>query len=270
MTPEAVPPPVPPELQPYLAEIRIQLSAANAAFVSLEARIAKRKEVARRISRILAAGGPPPLTLEREEFEGLVRELANQPPRILSDVQGFLAAIGVIAKLLWPSPVRRGGASEEKVAKRLARGESLRRLLEVDPESVLKIRGGNEEDVRGGMLHFDEMLDDALDSGGSGPIETFYVGSSKEGTMPEPKKAIRRFDEDSLELWVGDRRGELRAYLEAARRVGTRIQSKAKLSYIVNDGASRERPIGIGMRFDTTPPSTSRDRRKVRPGRPHS
>jgi hypothetical protein len=244
----------PPDLAPYGAEIRLQAVAAKAAFDSLERRITARKDLARQISTILRSGVPipHPLKAEREQFERLNKDLANSIAPILGDIQAFLAAVGLIAGILWPSKMNRKGEDAEIAASRLARGERLRGVLGVSGDSKLRVRGGGEGDVRGGMLHFDEMIDAELRKGSQGEVATFWVGSSLEGTDAARPPAIRWLDEDSLVLWVAGRHGSLREYMEAVRDVGPRIQSKAVLSFVRGEGPPRENaiPLGMGLKFD--------------------
>ncbi|HEY1197692.1 MAG TPA: hypothetical protein VGG32_03070 [Thermoplasmata archaeon] len=221
----------PPELNAYSMELKFQLSAAKSAFDSLEAHVAKRKELGREFNRAQREDYLPPLEEERRAFYAKhLIPIANLTGPILGDIQGFLAAAGVVNSILWPS-AKKFRETDHDVEDRLKRGAEIRRLLSVDEDSILKSRTGREEDVRGGFLHFDEMIDEFLQTHPSEDFVSFDIGSAAEGTAVKRESAVRWLDEDSLELWVNGRQANLRDVLNELLRTLGRIQLSGTVAF---------------------------------------
>ena len=214
---------IPPELRVYMLELRVQASAAAYLFQDLEVKITERKRLAEGIQRINRGGGPPPLEMERSSYERDVKTMTNLVGPILGDVQGFFSALGVIASILWPSQRSLRRETSEVVDLRLGRGAKIRRILGVHEDSILKTRTGGDEDVRGGLLHFDEMIDEFAQAHGNDTTVPLEIGSSALGTAVTRSTAVRWLDEDSLDLWVNGRKGNLRKLQEELQQTVGRI-----------------------------------------------
>jgi len=215
----------PPYLNAYSMELRFQLSAAKSALDSLEAFLARRKDLGKEFNRAQREDYVPPPEAERRAF--LVRHLlpiANLSGPILGEIQGFLAAVGVVTSVLWPTAKKSRGESDRSLETRLARGAEIRRLLEVDEHSPLRSRTGREDDVRGGFLHFDEMIDEFHRVHPGEVFVSFDIGSAASGTASNRELAVRWLDEDTLELWVNGRSANLREIWKELVRVLGRIQ----------------------------------------------
>ncbi len=208
--PEASPMPWPSWTSPYAIELKFQLLAADVAFKSLESRIADRKAIFSEIAGELKAGGPPPIKVEQEAFRRKVQKSANLAGPILGDVQSFLAAVGVVESILWPSEAHYRDETAADRAARIERGKTIRNLLRVPDGSPLETTTRGEDDARGGMLHFDEMIDEMVRGRGAQGNVSLEIGSAERGTATRRDEAIRWLDEDTLELWVGGRHRNLR------------------------------------------------------------
>lgn len=241
--------PFPPDYAPFAMELRIQGAAAEMAFKSLEAHLDRRRELARSLAEIFQRGGPPPLKLEQEAFQRDWQEYANLIGPILGDLQSFFSAVGVVASILWPSTQPRRGVSKERMAARIARGEWLREKLQVPATSSLRMRTGDGSDARGGLLHFDEMVEEFERPAGTQALVTFDVGSSEVGSDTERGKAIRWLDEDKLVLWVNKRSRNLREVLTDLRAVVGRVNINAQFRPIWKPGATTPDTPPMGVTF---------------------
>lgn len=243
---------VPPDVRPYMLELRFQASAAAHLFQSLEEKVKERKRLAEVIQRINRDGGPPPLEMERLEYQRHLKSMANLVGPILGDVQGFFAALGVIASILWPSERKFRDESDEAVNARVRRGAEIRRILGVREDSKLKTRTGRDEDVRGGLLHFDEMIDEFAQVQESDNFVPLDIGSSKLGTALARSKAVRWLDEDSLDLWVNGRQGNLRQLREELQRTVGKIQLSASLDFVSSARRAGDAfPFGMSLRVSS-------------------
>ena len=238
----------PRHLNPYSFELRLQFSAASSAFKSLEARIAERKRIAAKIQLIHRNGGPSPLAMERDEFRGLVDSMVNLVGPILGDVQSFLAAVGVVSSILWPADRPFGKESSDSVQKRVAIGAEIRKLVGVSDDSILNASTGKGRDIRGGLLHFDEMMNAFRSTHPEGDFVSFDIGSAKNGTAVRRGEAVRWLDEDTLDLWVNGRDGNLRELLEELQRTVGRIQLTAKGTAQIGPHRQGE-PLSFGLAF---------------------
>lgn len=261
--------PIPEHLLAYAGEIRIQGAAAEAAFQSLESHLAERRALGRRISQISQDGGPPPLQLERAQFEKLFSDFANLIGPILGDIQSFLAAVGIIASILWPSTQVRKGVPKERIASRISRAQEIRRILSISEDSPIRTRTGGQEDARGGLLHFDEMVEEFIAAQSSRKVVTFDIGSSLAGTDSGRSDAIRWLDEDTLDLWVNGRRSNLREVREGLRQAVSHVNINARVSYIFTKaplppGAV---PIGFSVAFGSEEPAVTSKRKSPRRSR---
>lgn len=239
-------------LNPYSMELRFQLLVAKAAFESLESHIKTRQELGREFNRANRENPPPPLELEQKEFYArYLTPITNLTGPILGDIQGFLAAGGVIASILWPSAHRFHNESKGAVTSRLARGAEIRELLGVTEGSILNSRTGGDDDVRGGFLHFDEMIDEFKRIHPGEDFVSFDIGSGSSGTSVRRSSAVRWLDEDTLELYVNGRHGNLRDLWNEIYRVLGRIQISSTVQLFV--GGRREAgPPAPGLAFGTS------------------
>jgi hypothetical protein len=118
-------------------------------------------EIQHQIEAVRLAEAAYDAALNRHDISGISVAFAA--------TQSFLSAVAMISKLLWPAPIPRDhvdgtslSAEEKRDAKQRAkvRGETLRRELgeaEVDALSNLQ-----SKEVRNGLEHFDERLDQYL------------------------------------------------------------------------------------------------------------
>ena len=245
----------PAQLNAYSMELKLQLSAATSAFDSLEAHIAKRKELATEFNRAQREDYVPPLEAEQRAFiQQHTLPIANLAGPIIGDIQGFLAAAGVVNSILWPSPRKFRGETDEFVELRLQRGSQIRDLLGVGDESILNSRTGGDDDVRGGFLHYDEMIDEFLRAHPGEDFVSLDIGSASKGTSIRRGLAARWLDEDTLDLWVNGRLANLRGIRDELMRVLGRIQIVTNLT--IQMGPSRDgRPSAPGLAFGAPPKS---------------
>jgi hypothetical protein len=233
--------PVPAWATPYAFELRFQASAARQAFNDLESDLNRRKELAERVRRGLEEG-PHPLLLEREAQVATALEFGNVIGPILGDVQAFLSALGIVEAILWPSAAKSRGESVENVTRRVERGRSLRALFGVPEDSPLQTRNRGTDDARGGLLHYDEMLDDWIRAHPGEEYTPIAVGSVTQGTAERRETALRWLDEDSHELRVGDRARNLKSALDALAAAVGHIQISANLTGLRGPGPKRANP----------------------------
>jgi hypothetical protein len=233
---------------PYSIELKFQGSAAASAFKSLERRVAERRELAREVAAQIR-DGVPPLQLEQEAFEAKVRAIANAVGPILGDIQSFLAAVGVIESILWPSEARQRRESDGEVQARVERGRAIRDLLGVENTSPLQTTNRGEDDARGGLLHFDEMIDGFIREGGAGKYVSLEIGSAAERTAVLRAGAIRWLDEDTLELWVYGRHRNLREVETALRATIGKIEMRGNVQWARAEGPPSATPRAPSIAF---------------------
>ena len=245
----------PRSLNAYSMELKFQLSAAASVFESLESHIAKRKELAREFNRAQREDYVLPLEAEQHAFiEEHTLPIANLAGPILGDIQGFLAAAGVVNSILWPTRKKFRGETDRDVEQRLQRGNEIRQLLGVGEDSILNARTGREEDVRGGYLHYDEMIDEFLQTHPEEDFVSLDIGSATEGTSMKRGSAVRWLDEDTLDLWVYGRHANLRQIRNELVTVLGRIRLSTHLT--LQMGPRREGgPPALGMAFGAPPKS---------------
>lgn len=238
-----------PRLTPYLMELKFQLLAAKTALDGLETNIEKRKNLAREFNRATHEDGVPALEVERRQFfERHLKPIANLTGPILGDVQGLLSAAGVIASILWPSARKFRDESDETVDARIRQGAEIRSLLSVNDESILNSRTGGGTDVRGGFLHFDEMIDHFLRNHPGEDFIGFDLGSDAAGTTVRRSEAVRWLDEDTLELYVNGRSANLREIWDEISRVVGRLETWSVVQ--LRRGPRRgDSPTAAGMAF---------------------
>jgi hypothetical protein len=244
---------LPADLAPFVSEILLQISAAESAFRSLERNLEVRKDLGKRISEIDRAGGPQPLELEQRQYGQLIADIANIAGPILGDIQSFLAAVGIISDVLWPSPLRRKGVTTAMMENRVARGARIRLTLSVSEESSLRIRTGGSEDARGDFLHFDQMVEEYSRTHPGPTLVTFDIGSSATGTDVDRSRAIRRLDEDSLDLWVKERSSNLRGLLQELRQISSRIRFRWSVGFTRSTAPRGPAAIPIGVAITVVP-----------------
>ncbi len=232
-------------------ELKFQGSAAANAFRSLEAKLSERRTLAREFRQASHDEYVPPLELEQQAFvQRWIPPLGNIAGPILSEVQAFLAATGVIASILWPSPRRFRTESEPTVRERIARGAEIRALLGISEESILRTRTGGEEDARGGLFHFDEMIDEFARSMSGRTFVSFDIGSAAEGTAQMRAQAVRWLDEDTLDLWVNGRSTNLRSIKDELERVLGHLSSNAVVRLVMRRDSDHQ-VASFGMSFGT-------------------
>ncbi len=233
---------------PYSIELKFQGSAAVSAFKSLERRVAERRERAHEVAALLREGVPP-LQLEREAFEAKVKAVGNAVGPILGDIQAFLAAVGVIESILWPSEAHQRRESESEVQARVDRGRAIRELLGVSNSSPLQTTTRGEDDARGGLLHFDEMIDTFVRESGATKYVSLEIGSATSRTAVLRDGAIRWLDEDTLELWVAGRHRNLREVEQALRSTIGRMETRGTIGWTRALGPPSANPPAPSIAF---------------------
>lgn len=106
---------------------------------------------------------------EKDRDAGVKSELPTTA--LLGEMQNITIHAGSISRFLWPSPTKDKEMSESHKI----RGETLRKVLDVNDNSPLKNRG-----LRNAIEHFDERLDKYLSSEITGNIFPEYVGPRPE------------------------------------------------------------------------------------------
>jgi hypothetical protein len=209
-------------LDPFMIEIRFQGSAAKRAFVRLEELLAERRALGIELRRIREAGGPLPLQAELADYGEKAKRMANMIPWILESLQSYLVAAGILASILFPDERTRPGVTPDRIRVRVTRGAELRRILSAGAESPLAALQVRATDARGGLVHYDEMIEDFLGVGDE--LVTIQIGSFSTGAPLVRTDTVRRLDEDTLVLNVNGRETPLRALLDEIRRIASQIQ----------------------------------------------
>jgi hypothetical protein len=232
-----------------LMEIQFQLGIMEKSFERLDHDIGLRRQIADRTSAIIHEGGPPPLEAEQREFRSLFVDQIAATGHILGDIQNVIAAAGIVASILWPDRPHRK-LTEEQSREREARGTNLRTKLGVDGDSLLNYKLAREKDVRGGLLHVDEMIEEISWEQGGDSLLTFVSGPIS--TIPKEvlDSTVRWFDEENYVLHVKDRELPLRVLLGEVRQIGRhlRLQAKVRLQ-LTKPGAPPPVPF-IGLISD--------------------
>ena len=234
LSPESVP-------DAFLFEIRAQAFLAHKAFQELERDLRESRSVRRSVTEAVDAAsmsGPGAATgtlLDSLQAEG------NRVVRQLGLVQTVLTSAGVVSSIFWPSMSRAGGATVADLERRQARGKSLRDLFEVTEASPLASREVRERDARGGLLHFDELLDQFAAAHPGQKVRAWDVGVLEAADDWDPAVALRSLDEETMVIRVQGRPPrscDLRALDIELVRIGGRIQIKAEVSPVRRPGKS--------------------------------
>ena len=250
--------PAPPEVPRYAAyvmELRLQASTGKVAFDHLTEAVARRRTVGERLREIREANLMQ-LTAERAEYRG-PRAGDGQPhsedPRRAPVVPGFGRD-----HLLPPlaGPRGRHGTTEAALAARRERGEYFRRILEVSDESPLHQLRSRATDPRGGLVHYDEMLEDFIGAETDGELVTFQIGALRRETRGwRAGETVRWFDDESLTVHVNGREMPLNALLEEIRRIAGRVTITGREGLVLGTSAPGDTGLALGIRV--RPGSTS-------------
>jgi len=166
---------------------------------------------------------------------------------MLGDIQSHLAAIGIVADNLGPSPHYREGIAKATMDERISRGERIRLALSVSESSSPRIRTGGSEDAQGGLLHSGPLMEEHCRARPGRTLVTFDIGSGATGTDVERSRAMRWFDEDSFELWVNGRSNDLRVLFADLRQVSSCIRLQGRAGFTKSFAPRRQGPIPIGV-----------------------
>ena len=232
----------------YAVELRFQGAAAKMAFDHLTAAVDRRRELGEKLRAIRKAGGPVPLEAEQNDYRAMAMEMLNLVPRILEAVQSFLVAAGVISMLLWPDPRPRGNVSAEVLVLRERRGEYFRKRLNVGDDSALRKLRVKRTDARGGLVHYDEMLEEFSGLTSSDDLVTFEVGSL--ARLPgawAPAATVRWLDDETLTLNVNGRETQLRPLLDEIGRVVGQIQVSGKEGLVAGTSPTDLTSLAVGI-----------------------
>jgi hypothetical protein len=205
---------------------------AARAYTNLERLLGERQSLMDRGSEIVRAGGPGPLQLEQENFANLQRDAADRLVDILLYLEAYLVAAGSISGLLFPT---RRDDPPGSALRRARRAEHLRGQLDVAEDSPLRIRATSGGDVRGGLVHIDEMIDVYGSAQGQADVLPFEVGREAVRGERIPGNFLRFLDDSTMVLKVGDRVANLRETRDEIRRIAGRIQLSATLSLLMTD-----------------------------------
>jgi hypothetical protein len=219
----------------FLFEIRAQCTIAHRAFKDIERELTESRAARRAMVEAIEEASqtsPGPAT---GELKDAIQRETGRSILLLGLIQAMLAAAGVVSTSLWPSKSKAGGVTELELTQRQGRGNALRQLLEVPDDSPLAFRDLREKDARGGMLHFDEMIDQFSANHPGEQVRSLDFGVLEAGADWSPGSALRSLDEETLILRIQGRPPrtcDLRALDAELLRVGGRVQISATVSSV--------------------------------------
>ncbi len=235
----------------FMSEIRWQSQIAIWCYDELRNDIALRRRHLKGMNEFLAT---MPETLadftpeDRKKAETMAEEISTTTIRTLMHLQGFLAAAGVISEIFWPN-ITKGAPVEIRARER--RSRELRSRTKTADDSALRFRPGGADDARGGLLHVDEMIDNALAVGHSQRVDRFMLGSFEgmaESFGWNPSQAVRALDDEKLILAVRARQTDLTAVDAEVRRLNANIRKAVflRLESVPSRGPG-ERNVGLSF-----------------------
>lgn len=213
----------------YLEEVRQQCHIAHWALEDLR-KVLERQASSIRRGAFLVEKWPDeqPSDDDLAEAGRLAQQVGNDNVRALGLLQQMLAAAGVLFWLLWPS-TKYGTPSSR--ALRAERAAELRAFLDIDESSPLHSIPGGSEDVRGALLHVDEMIDEAVASG-ERPIVTFALGTLDEAEAKPGAGVVRILDDKRMIARIGGRTTNLEAIDAELARVRSKIHVDATVRFV--------------------------------------
>ncbi|HLM91838.1 MAG TPA: hypothetical protein VK424_07320 [Thermoplasmata archaeon] len=191
----------------YLQEVLRQARIGLWSFEGIRRLSAKKTRLEKLLTEVTSAVKGSPSIEQRADILRLSGRVAAVNARIVMNLQSFLAASGVISAIFWPNQ-RWGTKAERRMRER--RGRELRFLVGMPEKCALRYVPGGVDDTRGGLLHVDEIIDDAVNLNPGGRIDTFVIGRFEDGESMLGSHAVRAFDETGMHLFVGSRDSDLR------------------------------------------------------------
>ena len=204
----------------YMAELAWQCQIAVTSFTALKAELAARKVAAESLRHFV--GGKSGLldAQDKERADELLGQAQGRTIRSLMYLQSFLAAVGIVSEIFWPNTTR--GTQAERRA-RETRGKYLRDWGGLRDDSPLHFAAGRANDIRGGLLHIDEMIDSAVSVAPGKRVSRFDIGHFDELEEWTASDTVRSLDEKSLVFTVRARASNLRDIDIEVNRVFNRV-----------------------------------------------
>lgn len=190
----------------YFQEVLRQARIGLWSLESVRRLSVKKSKIEMRLTSTVSEGEAILSAKQRDEIARLNESLTQVTTRMVLYLQSFVAASGVISAIFWPNP--KWGTGAEKKA-RAKRGRDLRGLAGMPEDAALRYVPGSVDDVRGGLLHLDEMIDDAIALNPGKRVDTLIAMRTTGTTGMLGSGAVRAFDETTLHLYVGNRDTDL-------------------------------------------------------------
>jgi hypothetical protein len=221
----------------YATELRNQAQIGTWAYAALQGTIRRRQRLVRRVLGIFETTKGAPGPKEAAEIERLSRKAAVLTIRLLMYLQTFLASAGIISTLLWPSS-KRGTPAE--VRARSHRAEELRRIAGAGKEMAIRFKPGGLDDVRGALLHIDEMIDDVVVLHPGERVEVFGIGGAAGAGLPPASWSVRSLDEDAMILRVMGRESKLKPQAIEMMAILMALRQSSRVSILKLSEASSQ------------------------------
>jgi hypothetical protein len=216
-------------LNAYANEIAYQRQIAQWAFRAVKEATEAHALAVRRIHE-LVAGQPDPLPeAVTAATRPITLEMVKAGVRGLMALQTMLTSAGIVSWIFWPNPRKFGTETEEHRQTRADRGEVLRAMFEVPEDSPLHVIPKGAEDVRGGLLHVDEIFDDYVARFPGKSIDSFAIGTVEPSSGWDPSRIVRVLDDATWVARIGDRQINLTKLDAELTRVASRIRADVKV-----------------------------------------
>ena len=219
-----------PALSTYANEIVYQRQIAQWAFRAMQEAMAAHSVAIRRVHE-LVAGRPGPLPdAVTASTRPVMLDAIKASVRGLMALQSMLTSAGIVSWILWPNPKKYGSEPEDRRRRRVARGDVLRAMLDVPDDSPLHVIPKGADDVRGGLLHVDEILDDYVARFPDQGVDSFAFGTLDPALGWDPAKVVRVLDDSRWVARIGDRQIELTHIDSELSRVANRLRADLKVT----------------------------------------
>ncbi|MCI4347101.1 MAG: hypothetical protein L3J97_00590 [Thermoplasmata archaeon] len=226
----------------YLFELRLQCAVALGAEEQLQKDLADLRGEGAELKRILLAnGGPPVLSAEREGFIAIAKRLSRKTVDVLRDIQSIVGAVGIIRGILRPQVDQAPKGRREEWQWR----RSLSTVFELEDDSPIFFAAYDSNDVRGGLLHVDQQLEPYLTARGTLKPIPFNVGPLGGNAAWRPGDALRSFDEATGTVHVGDRSQPLPPLIADLKKIASHLTITGEVVPIWGDRT----PSGVGIAF---------------------
>jgi hypothetical protein len=146
--------------------------------------------------------------LARHRFRGRIREQTERMFGLWTEIHSFLAAVGVISKILWPVKAEKARRNDAL---------KLRAMLGVDGSSPLADRR-----VRDAMEHIDERMAKWYEQNKGRKLAGWKITANGEPADPN-LTSLREFNQDTLKFRTYDAECDLRGLNQAAQNCANRI-----------------------------------------------